>query len=109
MRSGRSPPIGVPRSLTDCGSHGTRPVIALSSVDLPAPLAPMSASTSPSSRSKSTPNNAWKSPYPALRPRAASRGSAMGEFPFEAHVDLGDLRARHHRARIALGDLPAEV
>ncbi len=41
---------------------GCRPVSARSSVVLPAPLAPMSASTSPAASDRPTPEMAWKSP-----------------------------------------------
>ena len=40
----------------------TCPAIARSNVDLPAPLAPMIASVSPSVTVSDTPNSAWKSP-----------------------------------------------
>jgi hypothetical protein len=38
------------------------PAMHLSSVDLPAPLAPMTATTSPGGTQSDTPNSAWKSP-----------------------------------------------
>ena len=41
---------------------GMAPAIHLSSVDLPAPLAPITATTSPSATPIETPNSAWKSP-----------------------------------------------
>ncbi len=37
----------------------TRPAIDLTSVDLPAPFVPSSATISPSSTSKFTPNSTW--------------------------------------------------
>ncbi len=64
--------ITMPRAATSCGgayvasrpsntiapaSAGTTPAIAFSSVDLPAPLVPSSATISPSSISKFTPNS----------------------------------------------------
>jgi hypothetical protein len=38
------------------------PAMHLSSVDLPAPLAPITATTSPTATRSETPNSAWKSP-----------------------------------------------
>jgi hypothetical protein len=38
------------------------PAMHLSSVDLPAPFAPMTATTSLGATSSETPNSAWKSP-----------------------------------------------
>src|SRR5260370_38655063 len=44
------------------------PAITDSSVVLPAPFAPTSATVSPAARSRLTPNSAWKSAYPASSP-----------------------------------------
>jgi hypothetical protein len=44
------------------GSFFRTPEIDRMSVVLPAPLAPMMATVSPSPRAISTPNSAWKSP-----------------------------------------------
>ena len=49
MRLGASEPIGAPAKRTRSAGARSRPVTARSSVDLPAPLAPMMATVSPSS------------------------------------------------------------
>ena len=74
---------------------------------LPAPLAPISASTSPSlerrRRRRTAPGNRRR------RRRARRRRGSAQASRLDPHVDLGDLAARHHRLRLALGDLPAEI
>ncbi len=44
------------------GVTRSAPAMHLSSVDLPAPLAPITATTSPGATLSETPNSAWKSP-----------------------------------------------
>ena len=57
--------------------HGrSAPAIVISSVLLPAPFAPISATVSPPARSRLTPNRAWKSRYPASRSCTVQRGHA---------------------------------
>ena len=56
------PPIGSPSKRIAWRAAGSRPVKVLRKVDLPAPLAPMTASVSPSPTLASMPNSAWKSP-----------------------------------------------
>src|SRR5665648_214154 len=51
--------------------------MALMSVDLPAPLSPTSATTSPASTSKSTPVRASRGPNRLLTPFSARRGGAV--------------------------------
>lgn len=41
---------------------GTRPVMAFSRLDFPAPLAPTMATVSPSATQRSTPKRAWADP-----------------------------------------------
>jgi hypothetical protein len=55
-------PIGSPSNRMASRRDGMTPAMHLSRVDLPAPLAPMTATTSPAARRKVTPNSAWKSP-----------------------------------------------
>ncbi len=59
--AGRSP-IGSPANTIASRRAGIAPAMHLSSVDLPAPLAPITATTSPSATPIETPNSAWKSP-----------------------------------------------
>ena len=56
------PPIGTPWNMTALWRTAIAPAMHLSSVDLPAPLAPITATTSPSATRIETPNSAWKSP-----------------------------------------------
>src|SRR6516164_1801377 len=57
-----SSPIGSPSKTTASRRDAITPAMHLSSVDLPAPLAPMTATTSPGCARSDTPNSAWKSP-----------------------------------------------
>ena len=59
-------------------SAGWTPAIALISVDLPAPLSPTNATTSPASTSKSTSTSASTRPKRLQMPVALSRGCAWG-------------------------------
>src|SRR5690242_8517131 len=56
-----------PRNSMLPSRRGTRPMIDLSVVVLPAPLRPSNVTTSPSRTSKSTPCRMWLSPYQAFR------------------------------------------
>ena len=56
------PPSDRPSNPMSPPRTGTRPLMAFSSVDLPAPLAPMMATASPSSTVRSTPKSAWNNP-----------------------------------------------
>src|SRR5579859_3770876 len=55
---------------------GSRPVTALSSVDLPAPLGPITATTSPGPTSMLTPDTIGAPPYPAAT--SSSRRTGPG-------------------------------
>src|SRR6516162_8420856 len=57
------------------------PVIRLNSVDLPAPLGPITAAISPSATARSTPETARKPANDLERPRTSSTG---GPSPFAA-------------------------
>jgi len=56
------PPIGSPAKVMASLRARKSPAIDLSSVLLPAPLAPITATASPRATSTETPNSAWKSP-----------------------------------------------
>src|SRR3954452_11202121 len=62
---------GRPSNRYSPSSPGWIPAIALISVDLPAPLSPTRATTSPASTSKSTPVRASTAPKRLLTPRAS--------------------------------------
>src|SRR5664280_2054439 len=66
----------VPRMKKAPSSQSCTPAMALISVDLPAPLSPTSATTSPASTSKSTPVRASRGPNRLLTPLSARRGEA---------------------------------
>jgi hypothetical protein len=55
-------PMSRPSRRTADAGRGNRPAIAFRNVDLPAPLAPMMATVSPSLSVNVMPNSAWKSP-----------------------------------------------
>src|SRR5262249_11835607 len=75
--------------------------MALSKVDLPAPFAPITATTSPAATVTDTPTTAWRSRWKAWGARTSSSGSGIGGDP---HVDPADRRRLDHRSRIALGN-----
>ncbi len=56
--SAERPPTGRPRKATESAGTSISPAMARSSVLLPAPLAPMIASTSPASTASETPKSA---------------------------------------------------
>src|SRR5262245_56500464 len=60
-------PTGAPSNTTASRRESMRPAMDCSSVLFPAPLAPITATTSPRATAMVTPNNAWKSPYQASR------------------------------------------
>src|SRR5438876_5785081 len=67
-------------------SWGTKPEIARSVDVLPAPLGPMSATTSPSFTSRSIPRTASTAPYAISTPRSSSIGG--GPFVADRRVVL---------------------
>ncbi len=62
---------GRPSSFSSPASGGNAPAMILSSVDLPAPLAPTRPLTFPSTTSKLTSLRAWTAPKRLLMPLAA--------------------------------------
>ena len=66
----------IPSNVTVPAVAGRRPLTTRSTVDLPAPLVPRRATTSPSETSRSTPNRTGTLPYAASTPRQRERGRA---------------------------------
>src|SRR6266480_6632810 len=87
--------------LPACGR--TIPNTVLSSVDLPAPLAPMMDTMCPACTRSDTPRSTSTSAYPA---RTSVSASSVGSA---AKVRLDDVRVAADRLRRALGDLLAVV
>ena len=75
------PVIDSPRNRTAPPREGTIPEIAIKSVVLPAPLAPMIATSSPSSTSSETRSSARIGPYPASSSCTSSIGIAQASPP----------------------------
>src|SRR5260221_1186860 len=100
------PPIAAPRNMIASRGAGISPAIALRSVLLPAPLAPITASTSPGPTSSATSMSAWKSPDQALRSRTTRIGSGIRLDP---EIDFAHRAAGNHRTRLALAYLAAEI
>ena len=67
---------GLPSHSMTPSSSGFTPAIALTRVDLPAPLSPTRATTSPAWISSSTSVSAWTAPKRLETPRNASTGVA---------------------------------
>src|SRR3954451_5190752 len=69
------------------------PAIVFTSVDLPAPLSPTRATTSPGCTARSTSVSAWTAPNRLETPRSSSTGaliaSAIGISGFSASVRVG--------------------
>src|ERR1700716_3427631 len=98
-KAGRSP-IGAPSNTIASRRAGIRPAMLLSSVLLPAPFAPMIATTRRGAAAIESPNSAWKSPRNASSARTSSSGaSGIGLDP---HIDLGDGRRANDGLRRAL-------
>ncbi|CPI17224.1 Uncharacterised protein [Bordetella pertussis] len=74
ISNGCRPAISRPMNSTAPRRLASRPMTALNVVDLPAPLRPISATTSPRRTSRSTSNRIWAAPYQAFSP--ATRSSA---------------------------------
>src|SRR5688572_12132710 len=85
---------------------GERPEIERSVVDLPAPLEPISVTTSPSSTWSVTPLSASIEPYAVTMSSTSSSGISSPLLP---EVGLDDLGVVADLRRLALGDLLAVV
>ena len=62
IRSGARPWMGRPSNRISPRRGGTMPLMAMSVVDLPAPLAPIRVTISPSSTRRLTSRRAWTAP-----------------------------------------------
>src|SRR5207247_908083 len=80
-------------------SGGKSPLIRLTSVVLPAPFEPMSASTSRSFTVKFTPSTAWNAPKLLTRSRVTSRSISAAPSPGPETFDRADepRRQRQHQ------------
>src|SRR5450830_806671 len=77
MRCGGSPAISLPRKWIEPAEGGVRPVTVLNRVVLPAPLAPMRPTISPSSTAKLTPRRTSSPPKFLKTPFSCSSGTAI--------------------------------
>src|SRR6266704_483942 len=75
---------GLPSKNTSPASTARLPVRALTIVDFPAPLSPMSATTSPASMSKDALSSARTCPKLRDSPRASSSGAIWGHLFWDA-------------------------
>ena len=80
-RCGGTPSRSRPSSVTAPASSGCSPAIARSSVDLPPPLGPRTATVSPSSTARSTPASASWPPSTTLAPATCSAGAIRAPAP----------------------------
>src|SRR6267143_3293881 len=78
--SGRAFVTVSPPSTIEPDVARTNPLSTPSRVDLPAPFAPTSATSSPPATSRSIPNRTGPAPNPAVRPRTSRRGSGLEPF-----------------------------
>src|SRR5262249_7170004 len=99
-------PIGSPSNRMASRRDAMTPAMHLSRVDFPAPVAPITAATSPAAPRKETPNSAWKAPAEASRTRTASGGSGVGR---DSHVDFAHGGRGDHVVRRPLADEAAAV
>ena len=89
--SGRAKRTGSPSSSISPAEGAKLPAMILTSVDLPAPLSPISPSTSPRPRSRSIPCSAWMAPKCLEMPRRLRTG---GITPSDARRRTGRRRRR---------------
>src|SRR5215813_7585883 len=94
----------APSKLMLPAASGTIPEIVLNSVVLPAPFAPITATSSPAFTSIETSDNAVRPPYLALTCSSFSIG-----HPFLAKIGLDHLRIPDDCPGIAVGDHHAVV
>src|SRR6185312_11119135 len=93
MRYGGRRSMRAPAKLTSPRAGGTRPMIAFMAVDLPAPLRPSSATTSPAFASSDTP---WRIGAHFGRQAAGDQAAAIehdqpiGLAEHDVHVVLGE-------------------
>src|SRR5262245_13830356 len=110
VRCGGWPPISAPSRRMRPAIGARKPLIVLSAVDFPLPLAPRRATTSPRPTAKSTPRRTWTRPYPATSPSTASTaGSASVGSGLVSKVSLEDLSVAGQFGRRAFRDHLAVV
>src|SRR5262249_40933873 len=102
-RSARSRVMSSPLNRMAPEAIGRSPEIARMVVDLPAPLAPINATISPSPTSRLMPCSAWMRPYNRVM---SSISSSIRRHP---QVGRDHLRVVAHLGRRTLGDLLAEL
>src|SRR3989442_7416813 len=110
--SGGSAVMSSPPNRTRPPRPGTTPEMARSSVVLPAPFEPMSATISPRRTSSDTDQRTWTSSYAASRPSTSRRRGSATAFPASAvaraeiRVDdarvPADLRRRSERDALSV-------
>src|SRR5262245_58951859 len=100
--TGSAPAISSPPSWIRPRDGFTMPNTVRSSVDLPAPLAPMIETISSARTSADTPRSTSISPYPACTSSSRRSGSRAA---LSAKICLDDLRVAPDDLRRALGDL----
>src|SRR4029077_2219095 len=102
-RGGRAPVIFLPSNTMDPERGGTSPEIARRAVLLPAPFAPISATSCPSFTSSEMPRSAVTPPYPHTRSQISSMHRSLPE------IGLDHRRIIANDLRRAFGNDPAVV
>src|SRR5262245_48737720 len=108
-RLGGQDVISVPSSSTRPPLVGSSPMTAFSSDDLPAPLAPSTATISPGSTASETPRSAWTRPYRTWTSWSSRRMALLRRRGFQAEIGLSDQRIFADVAGRPLRDLAAEI
>src|SRR5919204_5510067 len=114
MFSGRAPVRSRPPTRTRPAVGRTRPEIVPSKVDFPAPLAPISATSSPLPTCRSTPKSTGPAPKPAVSPCTSSSGVSSAALGLSAGISLSpgsldDALVLEYLRRIALRQNLAEM
>src|SRR5947209_8607809 len=108
--SGRAPVMSRWSKVTFPERVATRPLSVPSRVDLPAPLAPIRATSSPSAISRSTPKSTGPASKPAVSPSTWRRGSAFLLAGIAlSQVGLDDPAVLEDGAWLTLGQHLAEM
>src|SRR3974390_1840094 len=119
-RGGRAPVISLPSKIMDPERGGTSPEMARRAVLLPAPFAPIKATSCPAFTSSEMPRSAVTPPYPQTRSRISSMHRSLSEIgldhcriiPNDLRRSLGDdsavvqdddaIRDAHHHRHVVL-------
>src|SRR6516164_4788580 len=102
-RGARTPVISLPSKTMDPERGGTSPEMARRAVLLPAPFAPISATSCPAFTSSEMPRSAVTPPYPHTRSRISSMHRSLPEIGFDHR------RIIPNRLRRSLGNDSAVV